>query len=884
MPIPLSCHPQPNPSRSRPWGLNTGLIGVGLGLMALGGYLAYQNLADSRRHLLLLALLGGAIALGLLFTQALLAQLRTFNQISRQLAAGNFDQRLPTHGSIRELNDLAESWNQMADHLQQSLACLQTTLNESEAKFATIFRTSPDPIAIATLADGRLLEVNDSLTRLLGYSRSELIGHTALELNLWHSPDARSHYRSQLNAQGHLNNVEVQLRTKTGQIKTGLLSCEVQLLEGQNCVISVLKDISERERLETERRQAAAQLRKTEQWLEQYSQVSPSMIYTFVKTPEGEGWFEYISAAVEVIGEITVEQALQDADLVRGLIHPEDRADCCATEAESEQFLQPFSHQCRILTPSGTLKWVHIQAQPERRTQGQLAWHGVMVDISSHQRSETALHQSEARFRQLAETVREGFFIYEIQADLYSYTNPSYGVVLGITAPQPFYKGTNYWLDRVHEGDRDRLLAALQRERQGENFDEEYRYLRPDGQLRWLRSKAFPLRDQTGNVVRIVGTVEDISDRKQTEIALQESEDRFRRAFDNAPYGIYLVSATGQFVQANPCYCNLLGYSEAELLTLTFKDITHPDDWAADWAEFQRMMAGETHTYRLEKRYLTKQGTVIPVVVNAAPIYDAAGQLLYAVGHVQDSRDRLAIDRMKDEFISVVSHELRTPITSIQGALVLLGAGIYTDRPEKAQRMLNIAISNSDRLVRLVDDILSFERLESGRVQLEPEFCQIRDLIHQAIDSVQALADQSGITLVTSPLSAVLWAAPDAIIQVLTNLLSNAIKFSAAGETVQLQATISNAGALAPTQNPAVIFSVCDRGRGIPPEKLTAIFGQFQQVDASDSRRRGGTGLGLAICKRIVEQHQGRIWVESQVGQGSTFYVALPLKREQPHA
>ncbi|MFZ4676044.1 MAG: sensor histidine kinase [Nodosilinea sp.] len=247
------------------------------------------------------------------------------------------------------------------------------------------------------------------------------------------------------------------------------------------------------------------------------------------------------------------------------------------------------------------------------------------------------------------------------------------------------------------------------------------------------------------------------------------------------------------------------------------------------------------------------------------------------MGQIQDIRDRLAIDRMKDEFISVISHELRTPITSIQGALVLLGAGVYADRPEKARHMLDIAITNSDRLVRLVDNILSFERLESGRVQLEPEPCQVAHLLYQAIDSVQPLADQAGITLALTPFTTTLWAAPDAIIQVLTNLLSNAIKFSYPGETVGVRAEL---GAGEPS---SVLFTVRDHGRGIPADKLGLIFDRFQQVDASDSRRRGGTGLGLAICKRIVQQHQGRIWVESQVGQGSTFYVALPLTQNHGH-
>jgi signal transduction histidine kinase len=283
---------------------------------------------------------------------------------------------------------------------------------------------------------------------------------------------------------------------------------------------------------------------------------------------------------------------------------------------------------------------------------------------------------------------------------------------------------------------------------------------------------------------------------------------------------------------------------------------------------------------------------VIPVQISAAPVYDEAGQPLYSVGHVQDIRERLAVDHMKDEFISIVSHELRTPITAIQGALMLLGAGVYNSRPQQANYMLDIAIKNSARLVRLVDDILSFERLESGKVQLEKEACEVASLMYQAVESVQPIADQSGITITLTPLTATLWAAPDEIIQVLTNLLSNAVKFSFSGSTIWLSAEVKGEEAATslppylPTSRPRflprtyLLFTVTDQGRGIPADRLDLIFKEFQQVDASDSRKRGGTGLGLAICRRIVMRHQGHIWVKSCLGVGSTFYVALPQGAE----
>ncbi|HIK45737.1 MAG TPA: PAS domain S-box protein, partial [Leptolyngbyaceae cyanobacterium M65_K2018_010] len=186
----------------------------------------------------------------------------------------------------------------------------------------------------------------------------------------------------------------------------------------------------------------------------------------------------------------------------------------------------------------------------------------VVRDLTDHKRAEMALQDSESRFRQLAEAVQQGFFVYESSTGQYSYQNPAYWEICGIE-PGAGLDGMGHWLARIHPEDRLRIEAALEREQQGEPFDQEYRYITPDGELRWLRSRAFPLGNPAEPVTRIVGTVENITDRKVAEAALQQSEERFRCAFEKAPYAISLVSSTGQFVMANAYYCNLLGYSEA---------------------------------------------------------------------------------------------------------------------------------------------------------------------------------------------------------------------------------------------------------------------------------------------------------------------------------
>ena len=233
---------------------------------------------------------------------------------------------------------------------------------------------------------------------------------------------------------------------------------------------------------------------------------------------------------------------------------------------------------------------------------------------------------------------------------------------------------------------------------------------------------------------------------------------------------------------------------------------------------------------------------------------------------------------MKDEFISTVSHELRTPLTSMRASLGLIASGTLDKRPEKQRHMIEMAISNSDRLIRLVNDILDFDSVEKGRLPLHRRPVEAIDLIRRAADVAHTSAANARISFKIHPSKAVVFADEDRILQVLNELVNNAIKFS--GPDTSIYFTAQHAPATTVVSGSSSLGEVCfiieDQGRGIPLDKLERIFDRFQQGDASDSRALGGTGLGLALCRSIVEQHGGRIWAESFPGQGSRFLFTLP--------
>jgi PAS domain S-box-containing protein len=340
---------------------------------------------------------------------------------------------------------------------------------------------------------------------------------------------------------------------------------------------------------------------------------------------------------------------------------------------------------------------------------------------------------------------------------------------------------------------------------------------------------------------------------------------------DSVVDGICGLDRNGRVSFANPAAARLLNAPVEALIGKPAHEILHgaaPVDRVCEEDCPLRRTSSAPCSASGEDNIFRADGSSFPAEYVVTPIR-GQGRFLGSVLTFRDISQRYALDQLKDEFISTVSHELRTPLTSIRGALGLLNSGMLGTTDEKVANLLRIALTNSDRLVRLINDILDLERIQSGREPLNIRTVQLADVVKQAIDDMQPMADAAGVKLIHDPTQAEISADSDRLLQVITNLLSNAVKFSPSNSTVSVMLRPGVTG---------VILSVIDHGRGIPADKLESIFGRFQQVDASDARQKGGTGLGLAICRTIVQQHSGRIWAERNPLRGSTFRVFLPYQ------
>jgi PAS domain S-box-containing protein len=334
--------------------------------------------------------------------------------------------------------------------------------------------------------------------------------------------------------------------------------------------------------------------------------------------------------------------------------------------------------------------------------------------------------------------------------------------------------------------------------------------------------------------------------------------------------GVLITDMDGRIEWVNEGFTRMTGFAPDDLLGRRPRDILHGSESDPETTAEIFAAMDERRSFQVEMQAIRKSGSTFWVELSSNPLYHSDGSLEGFMVMASDITERKRIDQMKTEFVSTVSHELRTPLTSISGSLGLVASGIAGPLPERAKGMLAIAHKNSQRLSRLIDDLLDMEKLVEGKVRLDMSICELMPIIDRAIEDNQSYADQYGVDIeCTARLGNVLVDAdPLRLHQVLSNLLSNAAKFSEPRTSVEISVA---------RHGDSVRVEVTDHGRGIPEGFQPHIFEKFSQADATDSRQRGGTGLGLAISRELVERMGGSIGFTSAEGKGSTFYFELPL-------
>ncbi len=687
--------------------------------------------------------------------------------------------------------------------------------------------------------DGNIIWINAAAADALGYAQDQMAGESLLRFIAVPERGIRD-YLAPLEDQGRQEG-SITVRTKAGEERLWFFRNRVIRVPGHEpYVIGHAVDITDKSRSEAAGQEAQARFRLM-------ADSAPALIW--MADAEKQNYY-YNRCWLEFTGRTLAEEA---GDGWRDGVHPEDLDRLGSVFDRAFAARLPYSIEYRRRRADGEFRWVLGTGVPLYGLDGRFEGYiGTCVDITAQKTIEQRLREQ----AELLDLAQDAIMVVDMEGQitfwnhgaerLYGWSN---GEAMGKFAHQllktelPLPRQVideRVWSEGRWSG------QVTQRRRNGESMivhsQEVRKYVsgRPVGTL-------------------VINT--DVTSR----VKADEMRQRFTAILEATVDAVSIANEQGVLFYLNKAGRELLGFTQVPT-NMELQD--RRPTWAAQLLIDVAIPAAiQNGVWAGETALLDQNGDEVPVSEVLLAHRSPDGVLQYFASVARDMTERHELERMKDEFVSNVSHELRTPLTSIRGALGMLASGAIGEMTPKAKRMLDIAVSNSDRLVRLINDILDIERMESGRIAMQKRAVDAGELMVNATETMRAMADRAGVALEVRPVTAVMQADADRMIQTFTNILSNAIKFSARGTTVMFTAC---------EDGPNLIFSVRDEGRGIPVEKLQTIFGRFQQVDSSDAREKGGSGLGLAICHTIVEQHAGRIWAESALDQGSTFYVSIP--------
>jgi PAS domain S-box-containing protein len=369
----------------------------------------------------------------------------------------------------------------------------------------------------------------------------------------------------------------------------------------------------------------------------------------------------------------------------------------------------------------------------------------------------------------------------------------------------------------------------------------------------------------------------DITERKIAEDSLKESEEKFRKIFEESPLCMAMTGKDFVIVRANSSFCNMLGYEEEELKSLTFRDFSHPDHLVSDEISLMRLIAQEIPIYHTEKRYRRKDGSIIWGSSTISIIHNNKGEVQYFFAMVEDITSRKKFeseliiakeraeesDRLKTAFLHNVSHEIRTPMNAIIGFSTLLKDS-FLSQPEHVQ-YVDILYQSSNQLLSIINDIVDIADIESGQVKINFREMNLNESLRSLNEQFKYKEREGNVPIKLSTglpdEKSIIRTDSTKVIQILSNLINNAYKFTRTGQ-IDFGYVLKDA---------FLEFTVKDTGIGIPPDHLSKIFNRFYQVNRVGSRQFGGTGLGLSICKAYVEMLGGIMSVESEPGKGSAF-------------
>ncbi len=562
-------------------------------------------------------------------------------------------------------------------------------------------------------------------------------------------------------------------------------------------------------------------------------------------------------------------------------LHPED----AQIVTESIQQLKTgaidkLGLEYRFRHKDGSYRWMLASASLQRDQYGKpLHMFGSHIDITERKNSEQLIRELNERFSLIARATNDCVYDWDLSTNLV-WWNPGLNRLFNYP-PEIITTDYLWWEEKIHPDDLDSLLLVAQKvfDEQLENWSGEYRFKRAEGSYAYVFDRAFILYDKDKNPIRWIGSVMDITERKNTEEKLKESEENYRILAESSPEMIYLIDTKGYVTYVNKVAAAQFRAPAQELVGKHLKDIFPPD-------LAQQNLAGIQNVIVTKNNFQSEVEMVFPtgnrwVDARLTPVFDEKNQIIGVLGLSNDITERkqneaeiekinkelTRLNSEKDKFFSIIAHDLRSPFNSIIGLSEILVEQVMEKNYQGIEEYTRIILQSSHRAMDLLMNLMEWSRSQTGRMEFNPEHFEMAELINEVAFLLADAAEQKSITVTkTLPDNVPVYADKNMMSAVLRNLISNAIKFTHPGGEIIISA--EGKGGLT--------ASVSDNGVGIPKKRIEQLFRIDENYSTYGTQNEKGTGLGLILCKEFIEKHGGKIWVESEEKKGSIFYFTIP--------
>ncbi len=742
-------------------------------------------------------------------------------------------------------------------------------LVESEKRFRELFDGIPLPVWVFDIETLRFLGVNAVACRTYGYTREEFL---ALTLRDVRPPEDIAAMELQVRrTTGALNAGIWRHRKKDGTIFFAEIISHNATFQGREARYACVIDV-------TQRLQAEEGIRKLSQAVEQ----SPAA--TVVTDTEGR--IEYVNPKFTEVSGYAAEEVIGKTPAVinSGLTPPGVYQDLWKTIKSGASWRGTLRNRRK----NGELYWEDEFISPLKNERGEIVnFIAVKEDITARLSADERTRESEMRFRQLAESIREVFWLLDPVENRLLYISPGYEQIWGRSC-ESLHASPRDWIESIHAEDRERVLKALQDQASG-TYVEEYRIVRPDGAIRWIRDRAFPVLRGESEVYRIAGIAEDITESKHVEQRLRESERRYGDMLNNVNLIAMMIDRDATITFCNDYLLHLTGWSREEVFGRSWHEIFVPAELAGVRAAMlSDMLKEELSLLHHESEILTRSGGRRLIRWNTTALHSIAGDVAGIASLGEDITDRRKaedevrrlsadLERRVEErtaeleaanselraFAHSVSHDLRAPVNRIRGFSAMLLEEEATKLDERGADLLRRIGRAGHEMEQLIGDLLELSTVTAG--ELHRGDVDLSALASALFSKLQkAEPDRKAEIIVEPGLTA--RADPGFVRIVLDNLIGNAWKFTGKREGARIEIGCKKSG----KQH---AFFVRDNGAGFDPANTSKLFTPFQRLHTKSEFE--GTGIGLATVQRIVRRHGGRVWAEGAVDQGATFHFTL---------